>query len=179
MIATPVSRRKRRPAHLNELNPVGTDRARWRVPLLALLGLALLGLLLWALLHGRGDNKKVAAVVPSPTATATDASPSANSVPSETPSDGVSAEPSAGVSSGPSSAPTGTAGAAASGGGTLLAAGQSVLASAAGGPPSWLITPASCDREGCAGPVGACRRRFLGRHVGHRPGLGAVDRSGR
>jgi len=50
-------------------------RAGWLWPLLALLGLLLIGLLLWALLHGRGAAKPAVASKPAPTASASATTP--------------------------------------------------------------------------------------------------------
>ncbi len=107
---------------------VGTKEPRrrpgWLIPLLLLLGLALLGLLLWAFLHGRGtDDKNNKAAAP---AAHTSANPS--TAPSTGPSTSPSPAPSTGPSTGAGATPTGPAtGGAASATGRLLAGGQPVL----------------------------------------------------
>ncbi len=86
--------------------------------------MALLALLLWAFLHGRGtDDKKKTAAAP---AAGTSASPSPT--PSAAPSTGPAQAPSTGTSTGASITPTAPAAAGAgSATGRLLAGGQPVL----------------------------------------------------
>lgn len=107
---------------------VGTKEPRrrpgWLIPLLLLLGLALLGLLLWAFLHGRGgDHKTKKAAAP---AAGTSASPS--TAPSTASSTSPSPAPSTGPSAGAGATPTApTTAGTASATGRLLAGGQPVL----------------------------------------------------
>ncbi len=94
---------------------VGTKERRrrpgWLIPLLLLLGLALLALLLWAFLHGRSTDHKTKTAAP---AAGTSASPSP--APSPGPSTGAVVTP---------TAPTGAGAGSATG--RLLAGGQPVL----------------------------------------------------
>ncbi len=106
---------------------VGTKEPRrrsgWLIPLLLLLGLALLGLLLWAFLHGRStDDKNNKTAAPS-----ADTSASPSTTPSTGPSTSSSPAPSTGPSTGAGATPTAPAtGGAASATGRLLAGGQPV-----------------------------------------------------
>ena len=114
---------------------VGTKEPRrrsgWLIPLLLLLGLALLGLLLWAFLHGRStDDKNNKTAAPS-----ADTSASPSTTPSTGPSTSSSPAPSTGPSTGAGATPTAPAtGGAASATGRLLAGGQPVLPLPGPGP---------------------------------------------
>lgn len=94
-------------------------RAGWLIPLLALLGLLLLGLLLWALLHNSSKKTPKAAVAASPTATAI-------TPPTATPSAALTT-PAAAPATPTAGAGAGAGAGAAAGAGTLLAGGQKVL----------------------------------------------------